>query len=235
VPGCHIHISPPIGSHPISVYAVPRPPNVTVSATAAPRPRVGCGALPASQATFISRTSSLAQQRTGSRAYSLSLGATEAVDNSRRGINEPGQQEQEAEIKMYTSSFAFFEAIWDAGVTHCFVNLGSDHPSIIEAMVKGQREKKGKFPRIITCPNEVRTSRASGPASSKTHAYWLDGCHVNGGWLRSPHGKASMCHCSRRCRYARTRRGCSQRVHGPSTRPGICGYVAIYTRGGDDR
>lgn len=56
---------------------------------------------------------------------------------------------------MYTASFAFFEAIWEAGVTHCFVNLGSDHPSIIEAMVKGQREKKGQFPRIITCPNEV--------------------------------------------------------------------------------
>jgi hypothetical protein len=33
--------------------------------------------------------------------------------------------------------------------------LGSDHPSIIEAMVKGQREAKGKFPTIITCPNEV--------------------------------------------------------------------------------
>lgn len=57
--------------------------------------------------------------------------------------------------EMYTASFAFFEAIWEAGVTHCFVNLGSDHPSIIEAMVKGQREKNGQFPRIITCPNEV--------------------------------------------------------------------------------
>lgn len=56
---------------------------------------------------------------------------------------------------MYTASFAFFEAIWEAGVTHCFVNLGSDHPSIIEAMVKGQNEKAGQFPRIITCPNEV--------------------------------------------------------------------------------
>ena len=58
--------------------------------------------------------------------------------------------------EMYTASFAFFEAIWEAGITHCFVNLGSDHPSIIEAMVKGHREAKGKFPRIITCPNEVR-------------------------------------------------------------------------------
>ncbi|KAL5400144.1 hypothetical protein PMIN06_000134 [Paraphaeosphaeria minitans] len=60
----------------------------------------------------------------------------------------------------YTASFAFFEAIWEAGITHCFVNLGSDHPSIIEAIVKGQNEKKGQFPRIITCPNEVsRPSR----------------------------------------------------------------------------
>ncbi|RYP07790.1 hypothetical protein DL764_002295 [Monosporascus ibericus] len=66
---------------------------------------------------------------------------------------------------MYTASFAFFEAIWEAGITHCFVNLGSDHPSIIEAMVKGQREKRDKFPRIITCPNEmVAMSMADGYA-----------------------------------------------------------------------
>nr|POE75148.1 benzoylformate decarboxylase [Quercus suber] len=50
-----------------------------------------------------------------------------------------------------------------AGVTYCFVNLGSDHPSIIEAIVKGQNEKNGEFPRIITCPNEmVALSMADG-------------------------------------------------------------------------
>lgn len=66
---------------------------------------------------------------------------------------------------MYTTSFAFFEALWEAGITHVFVNLGSDHPSIIEAMVKGQREKKASFPRIITCPNEmVAMSMADGYA-----------------------------------------------------------------------
>ncbi|KAM5351102.1 hypothetical protein ACJ41O_003825 [Fusarium nematophilum] len=70
-----------------------------------------------------------------------------------------------ANPKMYTASFAFFEAIWEAGITHCFVNLGSDHPSIIEAMVKGQREAKGNFPKIITCPNEmVAMSMADGYA-----------------------------------------------------------------------
>ncbi|GAB7359063.1 hypothetical protein MBLNU230_g5135t1 [Neophaeotheca triangularis] len=66
---------------------------------------------------------------------------------------------------MYTASFAFFEALWEAGVTHCFVNLGSDHPSIIEAIVKGQNEKGGNFPRIITVPNEmVALSMADGYA-----------------------------------------------------------------------
>ncbi|OOF99489.1 hypothetical protein ASPCADRAFT_203270 [Aspergillus carbonarius ITEM 5010] len=42
-----------------------------------------------------------------------------------------------------------------AGVTHVFVNLGSDHPSILEAMVKGQKEKPNEFPKIVTCPNEM--------------------------------------------------------------------------------
>ncbi|KAF4119379.1 Acetolactate synthase large subunit or other thiamine pyrophosphate-requiring enzyme [Geosmithia morbida] len=55
---------------------------------------------------------------------------------------------------MYTASFAFSEAIWEAGITYCFVNLGSDHPCIIEAMVKGQREANERFPRIVTCPDE---------------------------------------------------------------------------------
>ncbi|XP_077660355.1 uncharacterized protein AFUA_2G13620 [Aspergillus fumigatus Af293] len=66
---------------------------------------------------------------------------------------------------VYTASFAFFEALWEAGVTHAFVNLGSDHPSILEAMVKGQKEKPDQFPKIITCPNEmVALSMADGYA-----------------------------------------------------------------------
>ncbi|KAL8799992.1 MAG: hypothetical protein Q9200_007386, partial [Gallowayella weberi] len=55
----------------------------------------------------------------------------------------------------YTASTAFFEALWDAGVTHCFVNLGSDHPSILDAIGQNHKEPKGRFPRIITCPHEV--------------------------------------------------------------------------------
>ncbi|KAK1139126.1 hypothetical protein N8T08_001246 [Aspergillus melleus] len=67
--------------------------------------------------------------------------------------------------RVYTASFAFFEALWEAGVSHVFVNLGSDHPSILEAMVKGQKEKPDEFPKIITCPNEmVALSMADGYA-----------------------------------------------------------------------
>ncbi|KAJ5083985.1 hypothetical protein NUU61_008564 [Penicillium alfredii] len=67
--------------------------------------------------------------------------------------------------RIYTASFAFFEALWEGGVSHVFVNLGSDHPSILEAMVKGQKERKDQFPTIITCPNEmVALSMADGYA-----------------------------------------------------------------------
>lgn len=42
-----------------------------------------------------------------------------------------------------------------AGITSCFVNVGSDHPSIIEAIVKGKRERPNAWPRMVTCPSEV--------------------------------------------------------------------------------
>ncbi|KUJ08326.1 acetolactate synthase [Mollisia scopiformis] len=63
----------------------------------------------------------------------------------------------------YTASDAFFEALWDSGVRACFVNLGSDHPSLIEAILKGQQSRKDTFPQIYTCPNEmVAVSMADG-------------------------------------------------------------------------
>ncbi|KAF1992226.1 acetolactate synthase [Aulographum hederae CBS 113979] len=77
----------------------------------------------------------------------------------------PAKRAKPSPKETYTASFAFFEAIWEAGITHCFVNLGSDHPSIIEAIVKGQQTKNGQFPKIITCPNEmVALSMADGYA-----------------------------------------------------------------------
>lgn len=68
-------------------------------------------------------------------------------------------------VHRYTASDAFFESLIEFGIKHCFVNLGSDHPSIVESIAKGQNEKKGSFPQIITCPNEmVALSMADGYA-----------------------------------------------------------------------
>lgn len=56
-----------------------------------------------------------------------------------------------------------------AGVQYVFVNLGTDHPAIIEALVKGQRERRDQWPKAITCPNEVcRQDAGSIGCSSNT-------------------------------------------------------------------
>ncbi|MFY0733401.1 MULTISPECIES: thiamine pyrophosphate-requiring protein [Aurantimonas] len=55
---------------------------------------------------------------------------------------------------MYTASTAFLEALMEAGVTHLFVNFGSDHPGLIEAIAEA-RAKGRSVPRVITCPNEM--------------------------------------------------------------------------------
>ncbi|CAI7564050.1 unnamed protein product [Penicillium bialowiezense] len=61
----------------------------------------------------------------------------------------------------------FFEALTEAGITHCFVNLGSDHPAMLEAMIKAKQENKTNFPNIITCPSElVALSAALGYAQA---------------------------------------------------------------------
>jgi acetolactate synthase-1/2/3 large subunit len=55
---------------------------------------------------------------------------------------------------MYTASTAFLEALTDAGITHLFANLGSDHPGIIENLA-GFKATGHPSPRLITCPNEM--------------------------------------------------------------------------------
>ena len=42
-----------------------------------------------------------------------------------------------------------------AGITTCFVNVGSDHPSLLEAIVKGKRERPNSWPKMVTCPSEI--------------------------------------------------------------------------------
>lgn len=109
-----------------------------------------------------------------------------SVDDSKMYISTlpvPASPKLISNIRTYTTSTAFFEALWDvrglptfephgyehsrnssaefydpylqAGVAYCFINLGSDHPSILDVIAQNSKEPNGRFPNIITCPHEV--------------------------------------------------------------------------------
>jgi acetolactate synthase-1/2/3 large subunit len=54
----------------------------------------------------------------------------------------------------YTTSTALLDALQEAGVTHFFVNFGSDHPGLVECLAEA-RAMGRLMPRVITCPNEM--------------------------------------------------------------------------------
>lgn len=153
----HLHSNPQrqylrLSSSLASIISRPSPAgSTTVNTTTNSRQGRSSHALDSSSATSLSppelsrlKTTSPALTSSPLTSPSPSPSALRALHSS---ASPPG---------MYTTSFAFFESLGEAGISHVFVNLGSDHPSIIEAMVKGSREKNPNFPRIITCPNEVR-------------------------------------------------------------------------------
>ncbi len=53
-----------------------------------------------------------------------------------------------------TAGTAFLEALTEAGVSFAFVNLGSDHPALVEA-IAAARATGRPIPEIVTCPNEM--------------------------------------------------------------------------------
>jgi acetolactate synthase-1/2/3 large subunit len=55
---------------------------------------------------------------------------------------------------MYTASTAFLEALVDAGISYLFVNLGSDHPAMVESLAEAAATGR-PVPKVITCPNEM--------------------------------------------------------------------------------
>ncbi|KAJ3976037.1 thiamine diphosphate-binding protein [Lentinula raphanica] len=69
---------------------------------------------------------------------------------------------------VYTTSSLFLKSLSLAGITHAFVNWGSDHPALLEELQRqrSQGDHQGTTsPRIITCPNEmVALSAAQGYA-----------------------------------------------------------------------
>jgi len=71
---------------------------------------------------------------------------------------------------MYTASTAFLEALWEAGVSYVFANLGSDHPPIIESLAEAKASGR-TLPKLITCPTEmVALSAAQGFAQASGRA-----------------------------------------------------------------
>ncbi|TFK66123.1 thiamine diphosphate-binding protein [Pluteus cervinus] len=70
---------------------------------------------------------------------------------------------------MLTGSSVFLKSLADAGITHAFVNWGSDHPAMLEELERLRVEhvsSGGRKPiEVITCPNEmVALSAAQGYA-----------------------------------------------------------------------
>ncbi|KAI9065965.1 thiamine diphosphate-binding protein [Trametes sanguinea] len=66
---------------------------------------------------------------------------------------------------MYTTASVFFKTLADAGVTHAFVNWGSDHPAFLEDLHRQYVETGKTLVDIVTCPSEyVALSAAQGYA-----------------------------------------------------------------------
>lgn len=56
---------------------------------------------------------------------------------------------------MYTASSVFLKTLADAGITHVFVNWGSDHPGMLEELALRSQDGKYGGMKIITCLNEM--------------------------------------------------------------------------------
>ena len=89
--------------------------------------------------------------------------------------NFESKENQEIRDEVWTTSDALVDALCEAGVEYIFANLGSDHPSVIEAFSKLAAKKKD-FPKVIICPHEyVALSAAHGytQATGKPQAVFI--------------------------------------------------------------
>ncbi|KAK4057533.1 hypothetical protein OIO90_001602 [Microbotryomycetes sp. JL221] len=69
--------------------------------------------------------------------------------------------------EVFTTSNVFLDVLVKAGITHAFVNLGSDHPALLEAFIK--RNKDGlKSLKIVTCPNEALAGAVHNVSTCRT-------------------------------------------------------------------
>jgi acetolactate synthase I/II/III large subunit len=70
------------------------------------------------------------------------------------GSNEKGSSTKATPFR-YTASAAFIDTLIAAGVKYLFVNLGTDHPGLVEVFAHASMTKRKNFPRVLTCPNEM--------------------------------------------------------------------------------
>jgi hypothetical protein len=70
------------------------------------------------------------------------------------GSNEKGSSTKTTPFR-YTASAAFIDTLIAAGVKYLFVNLGTDHPGLVEVFAHASMTKRKDFPRVLTCPNEM--------------------------------------------------------------------------------
>ncbi|KAF2234546.1 thiamine pyrophosphate enzyme [Viridothelium virens] len=80
-----------------------------------------------------------------------------------------------------------------AGVKACFVNLGADHASIIEAIAKGKQERPGRFPTIYTCPSEITAISMADGFARVTGRPQAVIAHVDVGTQALAHGIHNAC------------------------------------------
>ncbi|KAG1826595.1 thiamine pyrophosphate enzyme, N-terminal TPP binding domain-containing protein [Suillus subalutaceus] len=62
---------------------------------------------------------------------------------------------------MYTTSSLFFHTLAQVGITHAFVNWGSDHPALLEDLQRQRVDHGDTVVEIITCPNEMAALSAA--------------------------------------------------------------------------
>ncbi|KAG6842780.1 hypothetical protein H0H93_003444, partial [Arthromyces matolae] len=51
-------------------------------------------------------------------------------------------------MSTYSTSSLFLRSLWDAGITHVFVNWGSDHPALLEDLERQRIEDGETKPEI---------------------------------------------------------------------------------------
>ncbi|KAL1752602.1 thiamine pyrophosphate enzyme, N-terminal TPP binding domain-containing protein [Schizophyllum commune] len=62
---------------------------------------------------------------------------------------------------MHTTATLFLKTLADCGITHAFVNWGSDHPALLEELERERVEEGQTAVEIVTCPSEMAALSAA--------------------------------------------------------------------------